>query len=391
MKRAAIRNILYLFTASRVALLMVTYFGYILLTQPKYSSAPVGLNVLIDSWNHWDAANYVRIAQYGYMSQNHPFDLAFFPLFSLLIRVAAWLCGKQGYVVLGIVISNLAFLGAMFVIYQIAEDALGEQVGRRTLLYLCLFPTAFYFFAAYTESLFLVLTAGSFLAMRRRRWLLAGGLGLLASLTRNAGVLLVIPYLYEVWLSREHEGFQLRALFAEWKSLLPRLLPIVLIPVGAVMYAYYCWKVSGDPLHFMTVQNHWGRHTTWPFIGIWRNLVEIFWTQPFTSSNTPHDILDLVATLGFIALAVAGWRRLRVSYTIWMVVLLVLSLIAPATSALADPLQSNQRFVLVMFPGFIVLAALGVKYPRLHQIIMIFFPMLLATLTLLFVMNRWMV
>jgi Gpi18-like mannosyltransferase len=391
MKRAAIRDIIYLFTASRAAFLMITYFGYILLTQPKYSSIAVGFGPLVDAWNHWDAANYTRIAQHGYLSLNHPFDPAFFPLFPLLMRIAAWPFGNQGHLILGIVISNLAFLGALFVVYQIAEDALGEQVGRRTLLYLCLFPTAFYFFAPYTESLFLALTAGSFLAMRRRRWLLAAILGFFAAMTRNAGVLLVIPYLYEVWFAREQSSLRFKELPGVIWHLLPRLLPVVLIPLGVVIYMYYCWKISGDPLRFAAVQGHWGRFTTWPFVGIWRNLVEIFWTQPFTSSNTPHSILDLSATLGFIALTVAGWRKLRTSYTLWMVLLSFTALIAPATGALADPLQSNQRFVLVMFPGFITLAALALKYPRLHQALIFFFPLLLATCTILFIMNRWMV
>lgn len=391
MKRTAVRDIVALFAASRVGFMMITYFGYILLVLPRYSNIPAGLNVLVDSWDRWDAVNYIRIAQYGYLSQNHPFDPAFFPLFPFLIRGAAWLVGKQGYVIVGMVISNLAFLGAMFIIYEIAADMLGEQVGRRTLLYLSLFPTAFYFFAAYTESLFLLCTAGCFLALRRRRWLIAGVCGLFAALTRNAGILLVIPYLYEVWLSREDTSWRLTAILAEFKPLLLRLLPIVLIPLGLAIYIYYCWRIAGDPLRFASAQDHWGRHSTWPFAGVWGNLVEIFWQQPFTSSNTAHDLLDLGATLGFITLAIAGWRKLRTSYTLWLVLLLFTALIAPATSALADPLQSNQRFVLVMFPAYITLGALGVKYPRLHQAFMVGFPLLLAVLSLVFVMNRWLV
>ncbi len=356
MKRTALRDIIYLFSASRLALMMVTYFGYILVVLPKYYSKPMGLHILVDSWNRWDAANYTRIAHYGYLSQNHPYDLAFFPLFPLLIRASAWLFGSQGHVLLGIIISNIAFLAAMFVVYQLAEDALGEQIGRRTLLYLCLFPTAF-----------------------------------LASMTRNSGLLLVFPYLYEVWVSREQTGFSFKMLLSEARTLIPRLLPIVLIPLGIVVYAYYCWKISGNPLAFSAVQGHWGRYLAWPVVGIWQNLVEIFWTQPFTGSNTPHSILDLTVTLGFIALTIAGWRKLRPSYTLWIGLSLLIALIAPATGALADPLQSNQRFVLVMFPGFITLAALGVKYPRLHQALTFIFPVLLGVLTLLFIMNRWMV
>jgi hypothetical protein len=34
---------------------------------------------------------------------------------------------------------------------------------------------------------------------------------------------------------------------------------------------------------------------------------------------------------------------------------------------------------------------LGIKYPRIHQALILVFPALLATLSILFIMNRWMV
>ena len=380
MKRAPVRDILWLFTGTRLMLVLVTYFGYILLTAPKYSSTPVDMTALLASWNHWDAANYVRIAQYGYQT---PFDVAFFPLLPLMIAGGAFVLGSWSYLTLGTVISNLALLGALFVLYQIAVDAGGEQVARRTLLYLCIFPTAFYFFAAYNESLFILLSAGAFLAMRRQHWWLAGILGLLASLARSAGVLLVIPYLIEWWQSRE-------SIMAARQNMLLRILPIVLIPMGTLLYALYCWHISGNLLDFVSVQSHWGRHTAWPWRGIAQAFIDLFWNQPFGSFNEAHIILDLTATLGFIALNIIGWRKLRLSYSVWVAVLLFYILLSPGTDK-TDVLLSNQRFVLEMFPAFITLAMLGIKHPRLHQTFMIIFPSLLATLSILFIMNKWMV
>ena len=380
MKRAPVRDILWLFTGTRLMLVMVTYFGYILLTAPKYSSTPVDMTALLATWNHWDAANYVRIAQYGYQTQ---FDVAFFPLLPLMIAGGALVLGSWSYLTLGTVISNLALLGALFVLYQIAVDAGGEQVARRTLLYLCIFPTAFYFFAAYNESLFILLSAGAFLAMRRQHWWIAGLLGLLASLARSAGILLVIPYVVELWQSRE-------SIMAARQNMLLRILPIVLIPTGTLLYAIYCWHISGNLLAFVSVQSHWGRHTTWPWLGIFQAFIDLFWNQPFGSFNEAHIILDLTATLGFIALNIIGWRKLRLSYSIWTAVLLFYILLSPGTDK-TDVLLSNQRFVLEMFPAFITLAMLGIKHPRLHQAFMIIFPALLATLSILFIMNKWMV
>src|SRR5579859_3075116 len=65
-KRSSRWDILWLFLLTRAMLVFVTYFGYILLTQAKYSSAPVGIATLIDNWNRWDATRYLNIALVGY-------------------------------------------------------------------------------------------------------------------------------------------------------------------------------------------------------------------------------------------------------------------------------------------------------------------------------------
>jgi Gpi18-like mannosyltransferase len=380
MKRAPARDIILLFVTTRLILVMVTYVAYILLTAPKYSSAPVNTMALLASWNHWDAANYVRIAQFGYQT---PYDVAFFPLFPLLIAAIAHLLGNWSYLLVGTLISNGTLLGALFVLYQLAADAGGDLVGRRTLLYLCIFPTAFFFFAPYNEPLFLLLSTSIFLALRRQRWWLAGLFGFLASLTRSPGILLVVPFIAELWLSRD-------SITASRQKMLLRVLPVLLIPLGTLLYAIYCWYISGNPLDFVAVQSHWGRHTTWPWQGIFLSLASIFWYQPFGSFSEVHNVLDLSATIAFITLAILGRNKLRASYSIWLAVLLIFILISPAV-ATNDPLESNQRFILEMFPAFITLAMIGIKHPRLHQGIMLVFPTLLATLSILFIMNRWIV
>ncbi len=380
MKRAPVRDIILLFVTTRLILVMVTYVAYILLTASKYSSAPVNTLALLASWNHWDAANYVRIAQFGYQT---PYDVAFFPLFPLLIAAIAHLLGNWSYLLVGTLISNGTLLGALFVLYQLAADAGGDLVGRRTLLYLCIFPTAFFFFAPYNEPLFLLLSTSIFLALRRQRWWLAGLFGFLASLTRSPGILLVVPFIAELWLSRD-------SITASRQKMLLRVLPVLLIPLGTLLYAIYCWHISGNPLDFVAVQSHWGRHTTWPWQGIFLSLASIFWYQPFGSFSEVHNVLDLSATIAFITLAILGRNKLRASYSIWLAVLLIFILISPAV-ATNDPLESNQRFILEMFPAFITLAMIGIKHPRLHQGIMLVFPTLLATLSILFIMNRWIV
>lgn len=391
LKPTPMRDIIWLFAGTRLLLIVGGFISFILFPIPQhvYPITPVNTLALLQSWNQWDSTFYVRIAQFGYQTPN---ESAFFPLFSLLTRGVAFLFGNQLYWLAALIVSNLALFGTLYILYQIATDALGERVGWRTIVYLCLFPTAFFLFAGYSESLFLFFTCSTLFALRRQKWLLAGALGFLAALTRSAGVLLVLPYLYELWTSRDRSQADLAHQF---KGLFLKSLPLLLLPLGTLLYALYCLQHFRSLLAFANVQKDWGRTFSWPWVGLFDTLKQLFFMQGFGTFTEVHLLIDLTATLGFIALAVLGWRRLRFSYTLWIGILLLYTLCSPATSVMnaanADILMSNQRFVLEMFPGFITLAALGFKYPRLHQGLMLCFPFLQAIFMALFVLSRWMV
>ena len=66
------------------------------------------------------------------------------------------------------------------------------------------------------------------------------------------------------------------------QNLLRRMLPIVLIPTGTLLYTLYCWHITGNPLAFISVQSHWGRHTTWPWYG----------TEPTVAGPLPSTLLS---------------------------------------------------------------------------------------------------
>jgi hypothetical protein len=389
-------------------LVLVTYFGYILLTQGKYSSAPVDIWTLIASWNHWDATRYLNIALMGY--HKLPEDLAFFPLFPLLISILGHPFGNGSYFFIGMLLSNLALLGTLFFLYTLAEELGGEQTARRTLLYLCIFPTAFFFFTAYNESLFLFFTLGGFLALRRQRWWLAGLAGGLSALTRSTGIFFVIPFLYELWVYRQQlttnswgDGDEVGDSRDEvggkpqpykrspTRYLLVRTIaPITLVPLGTLLYCLYNWQITGSPIAFASVQARWSRYLSLPWAGTWQNIWQIFWHQPFGSFFQVHSLIDLAMTLGFVALMILGWRKSRMSYNLWLAIVFGYYLVTPSTGQ-ADALISNQRFVLEMFPAFITLALLGQRYPRLHEAIIWTFPAILGILSLLFVLGKWMV
>src|ERR1700740_3287085 len=96
-KHTLVKDILWLFIATRLLLIMVTYVGFILFPVPAhfYPNTPVDIVGLFTSWNRWDAANFTYIAQFGYTRVELT---AFFPLFPLLIKVITYPIGNNGYI-----------------------------------------------------------------------------------------------------------------------------------------------------------------------------------------------------------------------------------------------------------------------------------------------------
>jgi len=152
-------------------------------------------------WSHWDGVWYIQLAERGYGAAA-PASTAFFPLYPLLVRSFASLFGGPNSLaalsVWAPLISLFCLPLALFFIYRLALDCGGERVAKGTVVCLAFFPTSFFFNAAYTESLFLALSAGSLWAMRERKdLLLACVLAGMASATRNVGVFLLVPLVWE--------------------------------------------------------------------------------------------------------------------------------------------------------------------------------------------------
>ena len=350
----AASRLFYLISGSLLAYLVPTSsFQRVTLDVPSGS-----MNI----WSHWDGEHYVTLAMGGYLHPPDNVSPAFFPLYPLLLRSFAELFGgpisKEALSVWGPLISMLFLPFAFYFIYHIALEGWGERVARGTVLVLAFFPTTFFLNAAYTESLFLALSAGSMWAMRvRKDLLLACVLAGFAAATRNVGIFLVVPLMYE-WI-KDVERFRWRGVY------------LLLAPGGLFVYMVYLWVRFGDPLLFYTAQESWGRHATGPLDtasrawgaaveGASRLLDPDLWAHP-TLSNAANQLAGAsnFFNLGFFVFAMivllAGSRYLPLSLTVYG-----LLLVAPAAlfGTPGSPLMGTARYVLVAFPVFIVLALL---------------------------------
>ena len=307
----------------------------------------------------WDSVWYLRIADSGY-GDSAP-RAAFFPLYPLLVRgVATVLGGSHGaLLVAAYLVSLAAFLGALTLLYRLTELELGRRLARPTLLLLAVFPAAVYFGAPYSESLFLLLAVGAFYAARTGRWAWAGACAGLASATRSAGLLLLLPLALIWWDARPR-----RARDAAW---------LALAPAGIAAYAAWLGIAEGDPFRFLDVQDAWMRELTVPLAGAWDGFVAaVDGVRQLASGSRSPVYFDkaagdpfriaainvmLFATLVFAVVACVGvLRRLPRAYGAWVATSLVLPLTFPVTP---QPLMSLPRFVAVLFPVFMWLAVVS--------------------------------
>jgi hypothetical protein len=360
---------------------------------------------LLQPWRNWDGHWYTIAVLQGY--DYHEAVTAFFPLYPALLWAGNWLLDGQ-IELAGVLISNLALLGALFLLYQLLAIDFARPVVRRALLYLALFPTAYYFSAVYSESVFLLLSVGCLLAARRDRWWIAGALGFLAATTRSHGILLALPLAI---MFVQQQG---------WHPLRWRRNPIAigLIPAGLMTYMVYLRSIWDDPFITLQAQKGWDRYSanpiqamqagveavngcavrdwnaTWldrPMDFCWAErlrdspsiatLRDPLWRWALSESN----LIELVATIFMIVVALAAFRYLPLAYSAYLAAGIILPLWSPSA---VHPLMSMHRFALALFPIVIVLALLG-KRRSVHVAWLIVSTILLAFFTIHFASWLW--
>ena len=127
--------------------------------------ATSGWHNAIDGTERWDAGWFERIAQEGYRGDDA--SAAFFPGYPLAIR------GLTGVLPLSVadaalLVSNLAFLGALVVLFALTTFEFSTDTARRTVLLMACFPASFFFLSPYSESLFLLASLLTFWSRGRR-------------------------------------------------------------------------------------------------------------------------------------------------------------------------------------------------------------------------------
>lgn len=327
-------------------------------------------------FGNFDGVHYLRIAQDGYLAQ---YSQAFFPLFPIFIRIFSFIIPKDpnlntilytdpSYFYSGLILSNLFFLGSLYIFYKLVSVDFKKNVAFLSVILLLVFPTSFYFGSIYTESLFLLISVSAIYLVRKGSFFWAAVLIMFSTATRITGVLLIPLYLIEAFKSKNKSN----------------LLWLLITPLGLVGYMYFLKVKFNDPLYFLTSQ---------PIFGAARNATEIVllpqviyrYIKIFFNTNVLslpffNAFLEFIFTLIPLGFLIILFKRMRLSYWIFSITTLLLG-------TLTGTFSSQPRYVLIsivlVFPYLITQFK---KYIKLAIPLWVFLSIILI---MLFIRGYW--
>jgi hypothetical protein len=288
---------------------------------------------------HWDCHWYLSTITDGYsrepqaLSPNYDkTNWAFFPAYIVIARffILSGLFDAWQAATLISVLSTFGFLSYGFAYIRETRDTSTAWLFVWISLSL---PNSIYYSFAYTESLFLFLSAGAMYYYNRGNPYKSSAFSAILTGSRAVGICFVpviaIQQMTGAWLRWRRDGGG----FARFIALLPdAALPIAIAPLGLFAFMQFLHAHMGDALAFKHVQAAWGRSVSMPFVVALQALQHNDLRALPDQSSTLNALVGLLAIIAGIGLAIR--RRFAESW------LCITAILIP----MATGLESLPRF-----------------------------------------------
>ncbi len=344
----------------------------------------------------WDSEYYLAIGVGGYddpatdligpPDNQLTLSYSFLPFYPLLIRLFAIPLSLLGLnsiataTLAGVIVSALGALGAMFALYDLTRDSLGEDGALRTAFYLIIFPTGFFLVQVYTEGVFVGLAFGCLAMLRRKKWLMAGILASCTVLTRAVGVAIFIP-LFVNWL-RTGDWMDLDL---EWRQIIHQGIPLQSLGRALLVFVplitFFVWKFSYYGIAFDFVEMQFFGSTFmdlgrafFAWAEAWRS---IFMGIPERTAN--YILIFFIFVLGIIACIKTIKNYPEAAWFSLAIIIISFG---------SGPPSGMHRYILTTPAIFIFLARLG-RNPIFDRAWTIFSILWMGALAALFALDMW--
>ncbi len=274
---------------------------------------------LVGVWERFDTLWYLRIAQHGY---DLPRAVIFYPLYPAAIRLVS---SVLPLTVAALFVSTVAAFSFFWGLLRLGREL--TDIGRlRMLLLVCVWPTSFVLFAGYAESLTLALIVWAVIFAREGDWWAATACGVLAGVSRPSGVLVAIPLALLALRSRRVSS-----------------MIVLLTPMG--LLTYWGWLHWTGRLSVVEAYRIYQGSTLAPPWASIREAVRLIVAE--------HDGL-LAIKLGLVVLmaALSLRREVRLEDKLF-----ALAVICQMLMYTGRPLLGAARYLLLVYPAFVVLGS----------------------------------
>ncbi len=198
--------------------------------------------------SHWDSEWYAAIAQYGYINIDGPehsgllnANVVFFPGYPYLARILILCCHIDAKLALLLVAQFSAFFFWCFLFYILQHLSWQKQV--YAAMWIVAFPTSWFLFMGYSESLFIVCCCVMLRLMTEKRWVYSGLWGIFLTATRLIG-LPVLAAPLGAWMIMNSVRLRQQLRSKQVGSVVKDMLcPGLMIPIGSLgclCFLAYC-------------------------------------------------------------------------------------------------------------------------------------------------------
>lgn len=219
----------------------------------------------LDAWlslaSHWDSEWYESIANYGYINIDGPVhcglrnaNVVFFPGYPYLARVLVTGLHWNAKTALLLVAQSAALGFWCCLFYILRHIPRGQQL--YTALLIMLFPTSWFMFMAYSESLFIVACCVTLYWASEERWAVAVLGGVLMTATRLIGLpVVMVPFFSAIIVHLSKMSMSMRE---NLRDILQSKVILALGSLGCGGFFMYCAHNFGSwHLYFDMERLHW--------------------------------------------------------------------------------------------------------------------------------------
>ena len=323
---------------------------------------------LATMWANFDGLHYLSLAENGYKNLYSTSQYAFFPVYPYLVKTFSFL---GSYLTSALVISHLSLIIGIYLFYKLILLDFSKETASRAVFLLLIFPTAFFFASVNSESVFFLLMVLVFYLARKKLFLPAAIIALLASATRFVGIFLWPALIIELYQSNKNN---IKKFLSD-----PRSILMLLPPLGLLSFMRFQFFHTGNWISFITSQPSFGANRVVNKLILlhqvfYRYFKMLTLLNPFADPIYFTVALELIITTLFLILVFHSFKKTRLSYAVFA----TLSLLIPT---LTGTFSSMPRYVLTIFPAFIVLAIFFNKWPKKLQNIYILVSVILTIIS----------